>query len=104
MGTTQGEPTLLTHWSLLGLTQGMTSRGQQDAYFHPPSTSQVATELPVVKTAPAPHLSVHEKLRFPNLLHTCQQFLDAVKLSTIHTGHLTDESNLLTIPLSQLDI
>lgn len=69
MGTTQGEPTLLTHWSLLGLTQGMTSRGQQDAYFHPPSTSQVATELPVVKTAPAPHLSVHEKLRFPNTPH-----------------------------------
>lgn len=33
-------------------------------------------------------LYLHEKLRFPNLVHTCQQYWDAVKLSNIHLDHL----------------
>lgn len=77
----------------------MTSRGQQGAYFHPLSATQMATELPAVKTAPAPHVPVHEKLRFPNLLHTCQQFLDVIKPSDSHTGHLQMKATiLLTTP------
>lgn len=66
----------------------MISRGQQDAYPHPPGALQVTTELPVMKPAPALHLTVQEKLRFPNWLHTCQQLSDAVKIGNIHTGHL----------------
>lgn len=76
----------------------MPSRGQQGSYFHPLSATQVATELPVVKTAPAPHVSAQEKLRFPNILHTCQQFLDVIKPSNIHTGHLQMKGPILKIP------